>query len=114
MNIFIKRAIEEAAADYPDAAIDLRARYSIVKAAECRNFVDLRAQFPKADDVEGVVIFNIRHNRCRLLTSVKYAREVGGRHIRGSVFIGRLMTHAEYDRWSGFSREARERALWPH
>lgn len=114
MNIFIKRAIEEAAADFPDAAIDLRAWYSVVKAAEWRNFVDLRTQFPKADDIDGIVVFNIRHNRYRLLASVKYAREIGGRHIRGSVFIGRLMTHAEYDRWSGLSREARERALWPH
>lgn len=114
MNVFIKRAVDEAATAYPDAAADLRSWYLITRNADWRNFVDLRTHFPKADDVDGIVVFNIRNNRYRLLTSVKYARDVDGKHINGSVFVGKLMTHAEYDRWSALSQEKREKALWPH
>jgi mRNA interferase HigB len=113
VNVFTKRALNEAATEYPEAAGDIASWLEITKQTEWANFVDLRANFPSADDVDGVVVFNIRHNRFRLLTVVKYMRTVEEKHINGSVFIKAFMTHAEYERWSMLSKQKREKALWP-
>lgn len=113
MNIFVKKTVDEAAARFHDAATDLRSWYSITKQARWRNFIDLRLHFPSADNIGGIVVFNIRNNRYRLLASVKYERDVRGRHINGSVFIGGVMTHAQYDRWCKLSSTAKQEALWP-
>lgn len=54
--------------------------------------------FPDADSVEGYVIFNIRHNRYRLITVVKYARERDEITTQGRVYVRSFLTHKEYDR----------------
>ncbi len=113
MNIFTKHALAEAASEYPDVAAEIKAWITTVKDARWANFVEVRAAFPKADDVDGIVVFNIRHNRYRMLTTVKYDRTVDGRHINGSVYIKAFMTHAQYDRWSDMSRQQREKIIWP-
>ncbi len=113
MNIFTKHALDEAASEYPDAAGDIKAWITTVKGARWANFVEVRADFPKADDVDGVVVFNIQHNRYRMLTTVKYDRTVDGRHINGSVYIKAFLIHADYDRWCRMSRQQREKILWP-
>ena len=113
MNVFTKRALSEAATAYQEAAGDIASWLEITKQAQSANFVELRANFPSTDDVDGVVVFNIRHNRFRLLAVVKYTRRVEERHINGSVFIRAFMTHAEYDRWSELSKQKREKMLWP-
>jgi mRNA interferase HigB len=113
VNIFTKRALSEASTDHKEAAGDIVAWLEITKQAQWTNFVDLKVNFPSADDVDGVVVFNIRHNRFRLLTVVKYSRDVEDKHINGSVFVRAFMTHAEYDRWSELSKQKREKMLWP-
>jgi mRNA interferase HigB len=113
VNIFTKRALDTAAFEYQDAEGDIKAWINTVKGAQWANFVELRGDFPKADDVDGVVVFNIRHNRYRMLATVKYDRTVDGRHINGSVYIKKFLTHADYDRWCGMSRQQREKSLWP-
>ncbi len=112
MNVFTRGAIKQASSDYRDAAQELQAWSGVVKRAAWQNFVELRADFPKADDVDGVIVFNIRHNRYRMLTVVKYDRFEDGRHINGSVYVKAFMTHAEYDRWSVLSKQQREKTLW--
>jgi mRNA interferase HigB len=113
LNIFTLSALKQAAAKHKDAAGDIKAWIDIVKSNVWKNFVELRESFPKADDVDGVIVFNIRHNRYRLLTAVKYDRIVDGRHIHGSVYIKAFFTHAEYDRWSRLTAAQRSHALWP-
>lgn len=113
MNIFTKRALDDAVSEYQDAADDIKAWITTVKSARWANFVEVRTDLPKADDVDGVVVFNIRHNRYRMLTTVKYDRTVDGRHINGSVYIKAFMTHAQYDRWSDMSKQQREKIIWP-
>jgi mRNA interferase HigB len=113
VNLFTKRALKEAAEDYQEAAKDLAAWQVITSQAQWRNFDELRVNFPKADDVDGVVVFNIRHNRYRLLTCISYGRDLGNRYSKGSVFIKAFMTHDDYDKWSRLSKQKREKALWP-
>lgn len=113
MNIFTKGALARAASRYQDAKGDILAWIKVAKEGRWKSFLDLRISFPSADDMDGVVVFNIRHNRYRLLTVVKYFRDVDGGQVNGSIFIKAFMTHAEYDRWSALSRQKREKALWP-
>ena len=82
----------------------------VVKSARWRNFEELRASFPDADDVDGFVVFNIRHNRYRLIVAVHYAKRIDRRLTLGHVYIGSFMAHKEYDRWCAAT--AKKRAEW--
>jgi mRNA interferase HigB len=70
----------------------------------------LRASFPDADDVDGFVVFNILHNRDRLVVAVHYAKVIDGRLTLGHVYIGSFMTHKEYGRWCAATEK--KRAEW--
>jgi mRNA interferase HigB len=70
----------------------------------------LRGTFPDADDVGGFVVFNIRHNRYRLIAAVHYAKLIESQLTLGHVYIGSFMTHKEYDRWCAASKK--EKAEW--
>jgi mRNA interferase HigB len=113
VNIFTKTALKQAAAKYKDAADELEDWYTAVSGAAWVNFVELRSVFPSADDVDGIIVFNVRHNRYRLLTVIKYDRIRNGKHINGSIYIKAFMTHAQYERWSALSRQEREKSIWP-
>jgi mRNA interferase HigB len=107
--VTIKR-LQQASEAHREAATEIGAWTRIVKAARWRNFQELRATFPDADDVDGVVVFNIRHNRYRLIVAVHYAKVVEGRSTLGHVYIGSFMTHKEYDRWCAAT--GKKRAEW--
>jgi mRNA-degrading endonuclease HigB of HigAB toxin-antitoxin module len=71
----------------------------------------LRASFPDADDVDGYIVFNFRHNRYRLVVAVHYARVVETRLTMGHVYIGSFMMHKEYDRWCSLTERKRAECL---
>jgi mRNA interferase HigB len=107
--VTIKR-LQQACERYREAAREVGAWIKIVKAARWRDFVELRSYFPDADDVDGFVVFNIRHNRYRLIVAVHYAKMIEGRLTLGHVYIGSFMTHRDYDRWCALT--PRQRAKW--
>jgi mRNA interferase HigB len=107
--VTIKR-LKQACEEYREAARELTSWIRIVKTARWRNFGELRATFPDADDVDGLIVFNIRRNRYRLIVAVHYSRLIGGKLSLGHVYIGSFMTHKEYDRWCAASKK--ERAEW--
>lgn len=111
MHIITVKRLEEAARKYRETAAEIGAWVRIVRAARWRNSAELRATFPDADLVDGLVVFNIRHNRYRLITAVHFARVIGGRLTSGHVYIGMFLTHREYDHWCKLS--AKKRAEWP-
>ncbi len=57
--ITVKR-LQQAAKDYRDGATGIAAWIRVVKQPRWRNSAELRASFPDADDVDGIVIFNLR------------------------------------------------------
>ncbi|MCY2930427.1 MAG: type II toxin-antitoxin system HigB family toxin [Planctomycetota bacterium] len=64
-------------------------------AAQWRNFVEVRRTFPNADRVavasgRSVVVFNIAHNRYRLIAAVHHNTRI--------VYTLMILTHKEYDR----------------
>jgi mRNA interferase HigB len=110
VHIVTVKRLSEAASAHGEAAREMGAWIKIVKSARWRNFNELRKTFPDADDVDGFVVFNIRHNRFRLIAAVHYAKEIKERLMLGHVYIGAFMTHKEYDRWCSLARK--KRAEW--
>lgn len=97
MHVVTRRHLYEAEQKYPDAAGEIRTWYKIVSAARWRNFVEVRQIFSDADDVDGYVIFNVRHNRYRLATIIHYARGKEDRSTMGHIYIRSFLTHREYN-----------------
>ncbi len=97
MHVVSRKHLTEAAEQYKDAAKEIAAWYKIAAAARWRNFVDVQKVFKDADEVDGRVIFNIRHNRYRLVTIIHYSREKNGHTTEGRIYIRSFLTHSEYD-----------------
>jgi mRNA interferase HigB len=104
------KRLQTAAEDHRDAASEIASWIKIVKSARWQNFIELRASFPDADEADGYIVFNIRHNRYRLIAAVHYAKAIQNRLTLGHVYIGAFLTHHEYDRWCGVSRK--KKAEW--
>jgi mRNA interferase HigB len=54
-----------------------------------RNFAEVRNSWRNSDVVGRFVVFDISHNKCRLIATIKYRW--------GMVYIRRILGHAEYD-----------------
>jgi mRNA interferase HigB len=77
-----------------DMSKDVRAEalawYRTAKSADWGNFASVRDDFPDADLVNGLLVFNIRQNRYRLIVYPVFARR--------RLYIKALLTHMEYDK----------------
>ncbi|MGC2271841.1 MAG: type II toxin-antitoxin system HigB family toxin [Candidatus Sulfotelmatobacter sp.] len=62
----------------------------VVEEARWKHFSDVRQSSPSA--VKGFVVFNIKGNQFRLVAKINYKS--------GVLTVEKVMTHAEYDRWS--------------
>ena len=104
MYIVTRKHLREAMKSYPDAANEIMAWTTIVEAVRWRNFDDVRSMFKDADFVDGYVIFNIRHNRYRLITVIHYAKTSDEMQTQGHVYIRSFLTHKEYDNRGNWDR----------
>ena len=89
MRIVSRKAITEAAARHSEWSASLNAWYKINKNADWKNFTDVRNSWNNSDVVGRFVVFDIGHNRCRLIATIKYKWRM--------VYIRRILSHAEYD-----------------
>ena len=100
MNVISKRGltqlIESAKLD-KDTRKELDAWYRVARAASWRHLADVQGEFPATDQVGRVLVFDIRHNRYRLVTIIHYAREKEGRVTMGHIYIRSFLAHREYD-----------------
>jgi mRNA interferase HigB len=62
----------------------------ICEDAQWKRFMDVRCQFPRADSVGSCVVFDIRHNRFRIIAQVNYGARL--------VNVVSVLAHAEYQR----------------
>ena len=67
----------------------LRAWFTHVEQARWQNFAEVRRDFPAADQVKRLTVFNIGGNHYRLIARIEYEQQ--------KVFIRAVLTHAEYD-----------------
>ena len=105
MHIVTRKHLQEAMKSYPDAANEIKAWTTIIEAVCWHNFDDVRGMFKDADFVDGYVIFNIRHNRYRLITVIHYAKTTDERQTQGHVYIRSFLTHKEYDNRRNWHRK---------
>lgn len=93
MHVITRKRLNEFASRHSDAASALAHWYRLVRSGSYRSFVDLRVDFPSADQVGKLTVFNIGGNRVRLIAAIHYNRQ--------RVYIRAVLTHAEYDegRW---------------
>src|ERR1700689_2129481 len=89
MRIVSRKAIREASTGHAEWSASLNAWYKITKCADWKNFADVRNSWKNSDVVGRFVVFDISHNRCRLIATVKYRWRM--------VYVLRILTHAEYD-----------------
>jgi mRNA interferase HigB len=104
VHIVTRKHLKEAMETYPDAANEITAWTAVVEAVRWHNFDEVRRTFKDADSVEGYVIFNIRHNRYRLVTVIHYAKTTNQRQTQGHVYTRSFLTHKEYDNRSNWDR----------
>ena len=90
MNVISKRGLLKLAARHADSLDPLVGWFHVARKANWRGLSDVRRDFPSADQVGDVLIFNIKGNHYRLITRMNYP----GRRI----FVKALLTHAEYNR----------------
>lgn len=90
MRIISRKAILGASARHREWEASLNAWYKIAKAANWNNFEQVRLSWKNSDRVGKFVIFDISHNKCRLVSVIKYEWKM--------VYVRGVMTHAEYDK----------------
>jgi mRNA interferase HigB len=90
MRILSRRAIREATAEHGEWGASLHSWYKIASDADWRTFADVRSSWKNSDVVGRFVVFDISHNRCRLITTINYKWRM--------IYIRRILGHAEYDR----------------
>jgi len=98
VNVVAPRTLRAFWEKHPHAETPLRDWLKLMQGSSFTNFSKLREVFPSADYVaaQELSIFNIGGNKYRLVTFIRYTSQ--------TVFIKRVMTHAEYTRWNAQRR----------
>jgi mRNA interferase HigB len=73
-----------------DVEVEALAWFHIARAAEWKNFPEVRQTFADADLVGRLLVFNIRRNRYRLIVYPVFSRL--------KLYVKALLTHKEYDK----------------
>ena len=90
MHVISRKKLKQFAKRYPLAESTLDAWFKTIRQATWRNFADVRAVFPSADQVGKFTVFDIGGNKFRLIAVIHFNR--------GKVFVRQVLTHQEYDR----------------
>jgi len=88
VRILSRKAIREATARHSEWGASLNAWCKIAKDADWKNFAEVRNSWKNSDVVGGFVVFDVGHNKCRLIATIKYKWRM--------VYIRRILSHAEY------------------
>lgn len=93
MNVISKRGLTEMAEGKrvgSDAMDELQSWYRTARRATWMNLIDVRQDFADVDQIGNVLVFNVRHNRYRLIVRAVYPKQ--------KLYVKALLTHKEYDR----------------
>jgi mRNA interferase HigB len=93
VNVISKRGLMEMAKAKrldSDTVTEIDAWCRTSQAATWQNLQDVRKVFPGADQVGTALVFNVRHNRYRLIVFAVYPKQ--------KLYVKALLTHEEYDR----------------
>jgi mRNA interferase HigB len=87
--VISRKKLVEASRQHGELDVALDAWYRITKLARWANINDVRLVLSTTDAVGECTVFNIKGNKCRLITWINYETH--------KVFIRHVLTHAEYD-----------------
>ena len=90
MNVITKPGLLKLAKKHPETLATLGLWYKAARKAEWRGLHEVRLDFPSADQIGGLLVFDILGNNYRLIAGANYSRQ--------QLFIKELLTHGEYDR----------------
>ena len=90
MHIISKRALTEFWTTHSQSEAPLDYWYRIAKKATWRNLVEVQKDFPSADLVGVLVVFNIGGNNYRLAVKIEFEKQL--------VFVKHVLTHKEYSK----------------
>jgi mRNA interferase HigB len=90
VNVIAKLHLKKLIAKHPQVEDELLAWHKIARAADWASLPDVRRNFPSADLVGMVLIFDISGNRLRLITVASWRSK--------RIYVKALLTHKEYDR----------------
>lgn len=85
-----KKRLREFWRCHADAELPLLRWHTLMRKTRYRDFSALRADFPAADRVNDLVVFNVGGNKYRLIADVRFERAL--------VFVKAVLTHREYDK----------------
>lgn len=89
MHIIIRKALQQFWERHPAAESSLRNWFTWVNQAQWNNFAEVRRNYPSADLVRRLIVFNIGGNNYRLVVRTEYKLK--------RVYVRHVLTHAEYD-----------------
>ena len=90
MHVISRKALRKFWEQHPDSESAFSRWFKIMRRSDFDSFEALRTTFPSADKVGDLIVFNIRGNKYRLITSIHFNR--------GKVYIRHVLTHRDYDR----------------
>jgi mRNA interferase HigB len=97
VNVVSKRTLKAFYQKHPQAKKPLLNWYRVFRTNRFESLETVRELFPHADlaqshDKRSLTVFNIGGNEFRLVVVIVYLRQ--------TVFIKKILTHAEYDEWN--------------
>jgi len=88
VNVISAKTIRRFAALHADAADELLRWYRTASRARWQTLLHVRGMFPDADQFRSLLIFNVRHNRYRLIVKVDYRANL--------IMVKKFLTHSRY------------------
>ena len=89
VRVISRKMIRESSKRHPEWATSLNTWFKLAKNADWKHFADVRNSWKNSDVVGRFVVFDVSHNRCRLIATIKYRWKM--------VYIRHILSHADYD-----------------
>ena len=90
MRIISNRALRVFASNHPQAESPLQGWRRVIEKNSFSTWAEIKRAFNAVDKVDGLVVFNIGGNKYRLVTRVRFEKQI--------VYIKAVLTHRDYDK----------------
>jgi mRNA interferase HigB len=90
VRVISRKKIREAIEHHAEWEASLNAWHKVARAADWHHFPDVRQTWKSSDLIGTCVVFNISHNRCRLIAFINFRSH--------KVFILHILSHVEYEK----------------
>jgi mRNA interferase HigB len=93
VRVISPKRIKEASAEHSEWSASLKTWLRIAKTAKWKNSAELKQSWSNFEKVGICYVFDIMHNRCRLIAHIDFRFQL--------VFVRSILSHAEYgkDGW---------------